>query len=244
MAEHDDDSDSGRKDNNDMTDRSSATLFHKDLNDKNEQERRMRYQVIKKWTLYKIVLVLSIFAVIFVSTRIVAPLFLKEDNYLLYFYLAEVAIAGSILIRMLGELVFRILFDVSRRQATSSRSIITIAGYLAIVSIIVAILAKDPTITVAISTITGIVLGISAQSLIGNAISGMVLAVSRPFRIGDRVMVFGNTGIVEDIGLLYTRITTLDRNILMAPNTTLLTTAVLKLNVETEGSNTDTTHAA
>jgi small-conductance mechanosensitive channel len=201
---------------------------HADALEANNNKRRMRNQIIKKCTLNKVLIISGVFSAIFIATRIITPIFLGERNYLLYFYLIEIAVVGFVLTRLLGQLVFRILIDSSKSQAASSRSILTIAGYLATVSIIVASLAQDPTVTVAISTITGIVLGISAQSLIGNAIAGMVLAVSRPFRIGDTITAFGNTGVVGDIGLLYTRILTAEGNIMMIPNTTLLTTAILK----------------
>ena len=83
-------------------------------------------------------------------------------------------------------------------------------------------------------------LGISAQSLIGNAIVGMVLVISRTFINGYTVKVFDKTGIVEDIVLLHIRITTGEGNTLITPNTTLLNHAVLKLKVEAKDSKTDT----
>lgn len=161
-----------------------------------------------------------------------------------YISLAEIAVVGFIVIRILAHLGYRILIDISKRQASTSQSIITISGYLTVVSIIVATLAKGPPITVDISTITRIVLGISPQILIGNAIAGMVLAISRPFRIRDTIKVFDNTGIIEDIGPLHTRIMTADGDMIIAPYTTLLSSAVLKLKVERRDNKTGTAEVA
>src|SRR6185503_9178700 len=93
-------------------------------------------------------------------------------------------------------------------QARSARSIIRIGGMLIILAVIVVMLARDPYITLTVTTITGIALAISVQSVIGNAIAGMVLAIVRPFKIGQMITVFGITGTVRDIGLLYVRLTT------------------------------------
>ncbi|HEX6280737.1 MAG TPA: mechanosensitive ion channel domain-containing protein [Nitrososphaera sp.] len=60
-----------------------------------------------------------------------------------------------------------------------------------------------------VTTITGIALAISIQSVIGDAIAGMVLAIVRPFKILDTITIFGITGSVRDIGLLYVRLSTI-----------------------------------
>jgi len=58
-------------------------------------------------------------------------------------------------------------------------------------------------------------------------ISGLYLAITRPFRIGDRVTVFGNTGIVFDIGLLYSRLRTDEGDIILAPNLSMVSTTIV-----------------
>jgi len=90
-------------------------------------------------------------------------------------------------------------------------------------------LAKDPYVTLAVTTVAGIALAISIQNVIGNAIAGMVLAIVRPFKIGDTITVFGITGSVRDIGLLYVRMSTIrDKKPVLVPNGTMLGTAILK----------------
>ena len=74
-----------------------------------------------------------------------------------------------------------------KSQARSVRSIIRIGGLLIILAIVVIMLARDPYVTLAVTTITGIALAISIQSVIGNAIAGMVLAIVRSFKIGDTI---------------------------------------------------------
>jgi len=131
-------------------------------------------------------------------------------------------------IRTISKRLYGLIADTSESQVRSTRGMIVIAGYLAMVAIAISIMAADRTATVVIRAVSGIILGVSIQSLIGNAIAGMVLAITRPFRIGDIITVFGNTGKVYDIGLLYTTMTAEEGMIVLVPNTSLLTTAIVK----------------
>src|SRR5258707_953487 len=51
------------------------------------------------------------------------------------------------------------------------------------------------------SAVVGLVIGFAAQRTIGNAVAGVLIAFSQPLRLGDRVVVDGVEGTVEDIGL-------------------------------------------
>jgi small-conductance mechanosensitive channel len=63
-----------------------------------------------------------------------------------------------------------------------------------------------------------IVLGIAAQSSLSNLISGIIVAVSQPFRLGDTVVFRGEFGFIEDIKLMHTVIRTWDNRRLVVPN--------------------------
>jgi len=70
------------------------------------------------------------------------------------------------------------------------------------------------------------VIGFASQNVLGNLISGLYLAITCPFRIGEKVTVFGNTGIIYDIGLLYSRLRT-EGDIILAPNSSMITTTII-----------------
>lgn len=69
--------------------------------------------------------------------------------------------------------------------------------------------------------IAGLVVGMAAKGTLGNAIAGVTLAFSQPFRVGDLVTIRSETGTVEDITLMYTFIRTGDNRRLVIPNDTL-----------------------
>ena len=79
-----------------------------------------------------------------------------------------------------------------------------------------------------IGTVTAIVIGFASQNILGNIIAGLYLAITRrPFKIGDKVSVFGNTGIVFDIGLLYSKLKSVEGDIIIAPNLSMISTTVV-----------------
>ena len=62
-----------------------------------------------------------------------------------------------------------------------------------------------------------IVLGIAAQSTLGNLVAGIQIAVTRPVRIGDTVLYEGNWGQVEDVRFTYLVIRTWDLRRIVVP---------------------------
>jgi small conductance mechanosensitive channel len=66
--------------------------------------------------------------------------------------------------------------------------------------------------------ITALVIGFAAKSTLANLISGLSLAVYRPFRIGDKVTIEAEYGTVEDITLRHTIVRTWENKMLIIPN--------------------------
>lgn len=71
-------------------------------------------------------------------------------------------------------------------------------------------------------------LGLAAQDTISNMISGFVIMIDRPFRVGDRVKIpTGEMGDVYEIGLRSTKILDFDNNLLIVPNNELVKTRIV-----------------
>ena len=72
----------------------------------------------------------------------------------------------------------------------------------------------------------GTIVGFASMSTIGNALAGIIIMVSRPFKIKDRLLFQEQYVVVEDIDLIYTRMRTLDNVVISVPNQILLETVV------------------
>jgi small-conductance mechanosensitive channel len=68
------------------------------------------------------------------------------------------------------------------------------------------------------TAILGLVIGFAAQRTLSNFVAGVMIGLSQPIRLGDRIAITEGEGVVEDIGLVYTRIRQDDRTRLIVPN--------------------------
>ncbi len=72
-----------------------------------------------------------------------------------------------------------------------------------------------------------LIIGIGAQAVISNIISGILIMFEKPFIIGDFIEITGFQGKVEDIRLRSTSIKTFDGWIITVPNSTFTSNAVI-----------------
>jgi small conductance mechanosensitive channel len=68
------------------------------------------------------------------------------------------------------------------------------------------------------SAVIAIVVGFASQRTLGNFIAGLLIAFTQPLRLGDRVEIGDDSGVVEEIGLTYTYIRTDDDARVVIPN--------------------------
>jgi len=66
--------------------------------------------------------------------------------------------------------------------------------------------------------IGGLALALAAQDTVKNFFGSIVLFVDKPFEMGDRIVVDGQDGVVEEVGLRSTKIRTLDGHLVTIPN--------------------------
>ena len=77
-------------------------------------------------------------------------------------------------------------------------------------------------------------IALAAQETISNMISGFIIMIDRPFRIGDRIKI-GNEihGDVVSIGIRSTRIIDFDKNYLIIPNNDIVKSRIINLTYPT-----------
>lgn len=70
--------------------------------------------------------------------------------------------------------------------------------------------------------IAGVAVAFAAQTTVSNLISGIFVLAEKTLKIADMITVGGETGIVDQIGLLSVRVHTLDNQMLRIPNSTII----------------------
>ena len=141
--------------------------------------------------------------------------------------IAEVVAVGYFASTTISNACYKLTFGFLGKNAEALRVLIRIVGAVIIIAIIISYLSQDPLVATSIGTVTAIVIGFASQNILGNIIAGLYLAITRPFKIGDKVTVFSNTGIVFDIGLLYSKLKSEEGDIIIAPNLSMISTTVV-----------------
>ena len=145
---------------------------------------------------------------------------------MIYIKSAEILIIGYFIVEIVSNLVFRLTYTYFGDTADSIKIFMRITSAIVIAAIIISYLSKDPLVAASITTVTGLVIGFASRSLIGNLIAGLYLASTRPFKVGDNITVFGNTGLIYEIGLLYSRLLSDKGDIIIASNNSLVSETI------------------
>lgn len=110
--------------------------------------------------------------------------------------------------------------DVTLRRFLKSFSI---GGLKAIIVLLVVTLIWDVELTglVALFTSAGVAIGLALQGSLSNFAGGFIILLLRPFKVGDYIQAAGYEGTVEQIGVFYTHLLTIDNKVALIPNGTL-----------------------
>jgi small-conductance mechanosensitive channel len=73
------------------------------------------------------------------------------------------------------------------------------------------------------SALLGLVVGFAARQTIANFVAGILVAITQPIKIGDRVTFDEETGRVDDVTLTFTYIDTGDGRLMVVPNEQIVT---------------------
>ena len=76
----------------------------------------------------------------------------------------------------------------------------------------------------------GLALGLGAQDLVKNIVGGLIIVITHPYQLGDRVRIGEAYGEVDYIGILSTKLTTPDDNRVSLPNSLVVTGEVFNAN--------------
>ncbi len=82
------------------------------------------------------------------------------------------------------------------------------------------------------SAVLAVIAGLALTTPLGNLGSGVLLAFTQPVRLGDRITVDDYTGIVDEISLSYTALTTDEGRRIFVPNSRMVSTTLVNRSVD------------
>ncbi|MBQ8388914.1 MAG: mechanosensitive ion channel [Clostridia bacterium] len=100
--------------------------------------------------------------------------------------------------------------------------VICLIGYLGI----------DTSSLTALVASLGVCFGLAVNGAVSNIAGGILILITRPFRIDDFIETSGYSGVVEDIHITHTRIRTGDNKVVYIPNGSLSASSVVNYSIK------------
>ncbi len=161
----------------------------------------------------------------------IANLFGTEESVVIKYIMAAVAfVLATVIGKYLDKLVTRALLKTaSIYVAKMAGKIFLYAGAILGIVAAISILGIDVSSVIIASGFLGIVVGLAAQSSLGEAIAGLFFTAEGHVRVGDLIELEDKVGHVIDVGFLSTKVRMLDGRIVRVPNSTLIGSNVVNL---------------
>lgn len=142
-------------------------------------------------------------------------------------FLIFVWIGGKIL-KLLVNRMPRISAD-----AKNSINLLISVGQIFLATMgIFSLTGADEDFILGFSTVVAAVVGIASASVASNVFGGIYLIITRPFTVGDLIKTQEAIGIVEEIGLNFTKIVQIDRTSVIIPNSSILNASLLNYSTQ------------
>lgn len=113
------------------------------------------------------------------------------------------------------------------------RSVANILLLFVTVLIVAGSLGVDTTSLLAVFSVAGLAASLALQDSLSNLASGVMILLSKPFKVGDYVTAGGVSGTVAEIGITHTKLSTPDNQVLLIPNSTVTSNIITNVSAET-----------
>ncbi len=145
-----------------------------------------------------------------------------------------VLLVGLIVIKVLLHLSERALkkANLDRSLTSFARTAIKVLLMFILLLIIMGSLDIEVTSLVAVLSVAGLAVSLSIQNTLSNVASGLQLMSIKPFNTGDYVETAGVSGTIIEIGVFYTKMTTVDNKLVQIPNSEIASSKIINYSAE------------
>ncbi len=130
-----------------------------------------------------------------------------------------------VLMRLFTRILSRVNMDETLRKILLAA--IKLILYFLLAMVVIDTLGVSVTSLLAAFSVVGLAASLAVQDSLSNLASGIMLLVTKPFKIGDYVEIDEVSGTVKMISLIHTRITTIDNKMIYVPNSKIIATKIV-----------------
>lgn len=142
-------------------------------------------------------------------------------------------LVGLFLIKLATKLVRKALLRSKLEKAAHSMiiGVVRVLLYVLLLINVASALGIDITGVVALASVLTLAVSLALQNMLANVMGGFTILTTHPFHSGDFVDIGGQSGTVEEITMVYTRLATPDNKIVSIPNNTVIGSQITNYSV-------------
>ncbi len=140
-------------------------------------------------------------------------------------------VVKAILLKLLDRALNK-LTHVEKSLHTFIRSIANILLWFVTLMVVADALGINASSLLALVGVLGLAVSLSVKDSLSNLAGGLTILGTRPFKVGDYVEIGSNSGTIQEIGLVYTSLTTVDNRRILVPNSVVVDAEVTNYTAE------------
>lgn len=134
-----------------------------------------------------------------------------------------------LLMRLIRRLFDRLLarFSLDATLQKILKAVVRLILWFVTAMIVIETLGVSVTSMLAAFSVVGLAASLAVQDSLSNCAGGIMILVTKPFKIGDYIEIDDVSGTVEMIHLIHTRITTVDNKMIYVPNSKIIAAKIV-----------------
>lgn len=111
---------------------------------------------------------------------------------------------------------------------------IAVKALLLFLSLIIVLSSLGVSVTSLVATLSvvGVAFSLAIQGFLSNVFGGIQIISNKPFHVGDYVDAGGESGVVMEVGLFYTKLHTVDNKLVQIPNASIANSNIVNYSSE------------
>lgn len=164
---------------------------------------------IGKILLYAFLVICILFLHDLIAKNIITKVYNEYSNVKRYIDAIILFVLGWILLKMISNYVYKTIKKISDEGTGKiMKSLTEIIGFAVLLSLLASFLNISAAASLTLGSFIGMVFGFASQTILKNAIAGIFIAILKPVRVGDRVVLVDprgkeREGTIKEIRLMY-----------------------------------------